>query len=342
MQSNNSLEVSPNIIEEADINYLQEFSKLPPLKVTTIHPADYVEMRKWLAEEYITWPRAPPTQSRSRAISHIHIETLPVIYENGHQFTVRVYSPTTENSKLRPALIMYHGGGWVHGFPEVDEEVAEFFASELYAVVINVGYRLAPEHQFPLPFNDCYHAVQWTIDNATEYKIDTNRIGLWGCSAGGNLAAAVALRDAKEHDTPRIRHVNLVVPVTCHPDVYPERLKTLGSSAHTDKDPSAQLAILKAVWDNYTGAKFAHPYASVLTTAPPTNHPPSHITVAGRDELRDEGIAYALHLRNAGIDTQLEIIPGVPHGITFPTTTEVARQFFRNQARVLDYALNFI
>lgn len=92
--------------------------------------------------------------------------------------------------------------------------------------------------------------------------------------------------------------------------------------------------------DKYAGAQYGHPYVSVLGTAPPPNHPPTHITVAARDLIRDEGIAYALQLRNAGIDTQLEIIPGVPHGITMPATTHAARQFFRNQARVLDCALN--
>lgn len=127
-------------------------------------------------------------------------------------------------------------------------ETAEFFASELRAVVINVDYRLAPENKFPIPLNDCYQAVQWTIDNAATYNINPDRIGLWGCSAGGNLAAAVALRDAKEHNIPRIRHVNLIVPVTCHPDLYPEVLKASGSSGRIDKDVIGQLAVLRAVW----------------------------------------------------------------------------------------------
>ncbi|KAJ4862654.1 alpha/beta hydrolase fold domain-containing protein [Trichoderma breve] len=342
MEHTNGSDVSQNIIEDADMNYMQELFKLPPSRIATIHPADHVEMRKWLTEEYITWPKTPPVEARSRAISKIHIQTVPVTYEDGNQFAVRVYDPEIKDSSPRPALIMYHGGGWVHGFPEVDEGTAEFFASELRAVVINVDYRLAPENKFPIPLNDCYQAVQWAIDNAAKYNINPDRIGLWGCSAGGNLAAAVALRDAKEHTVPRIRHVNLVVPVTCHPDLYPEVLKASRSSGRIDKDVVGQLAVLRAVWDNYAGVEFAHGYASVLKTEVPTNHPPCHITVAGRDGLRDEGIAYALHLRNAGIDTQLEIVPGVPHGITFPTTTLAARQFFRNQVRALDYALKTI
>jgi acetyl esterase/lipase len=78
----------------------------------------------------------------------------------------------------------------------------------------------------------------------------------------------------------------------------------------------------------------------VLLSHPPKNHPPVHIAAAGCDGLRDEGIAYALHLRNAGLDAQLEIIPGVAHGINVSPKTLVVGQFFRNQARVLNCALN--
>jgi acetyl esterase/lipase len=78
-------------------------------------------MRKWLAEEYMTLPRTPPTEARSRSTANIHTETIPTSYGDGNQFSVRVYNPTADDDGLRPALIMYHGGGWIHGFPEVDE-----------------------------------------------------------------------------------------------------------------------------------------------------------------------------------------------------------------------------
>jgi acetyl esterase/lipase len=124
--------------------------------------------------------------------------------------------------------------------------VADFFASELRAVIINVDYRLAPEHPFPAPLDDCYEAIQWTIDHAAEYKIDKDRIGLWGCSAGGNLAAGVALRDAMEHQVSRICHANLVVPVTCHPDLYPEELKMGGSSTLSGSEQHGK--VLRELW----------------------------------------------------------------------------------------------
>lgn len=96
--------------------------------------------------------------------------------------------------------------------------------------MLGIDYRLAPEAKFPIPGNDCFAAVDWTLKNAREYMIDTGRIGLWGCSAGANLAANVALRDSFENEVSRIRHVNLVVPITCHPSLYPPVLKSSNAS----------------------------------------------------------------------------------------------------------------
>lgn len=134
-------------------------------------------------------------------------------------------------------------------------------------MVVSVDYRLAPENQFPLPLDDCYEALQWTIDNAAAYNINRSRIGLWGCSAGGNLAAAVTLRDAKEHDQSRIRHVNLVVPATCHPDLYPEVLKTARSSSQIH---NSQTESIRVVWSKCT--ELYHYRLSIMSnTWPQTN-----------------------------------------------------------------------
>ena len=92
--------------------------------------------------------------------------------------------------------------------------------------------------------------------------------------------------------------------------------------------------------ETYCPTELSNPYTSVLQSIPPATHPSVHITVAGRDTLRDEGIAYAMHLRNHGVDTQLEIIPGVPHEIELATSTHANRQYLTNQVRALNYALN--
>ncbi|KIE00043.1 alpha/beta hydrolase domain-containing protein, partial [Metarhizium majus ARSEF 297] len=331
-----------SIIEAVDQDYIQGISKPPYANTALADPFDEKIARKWVDEVIMKFPRGPPADCHRRPLAKIAIKNVSIIYGSDATFRVRVYVPAVEDMQSvpsRPALIMYHGGGWIHGYPEVDEDLAIFFASELRAIVINVDYRLAPEHKFPLPLNDCYQAVQWTLDHAQEYSIDTARIAIWGCSAGGNLAAAVALRDAEEHKEPRIRHVNLVVPATCHPQLYPMTLKADESSSNKFGAGlgTAAAAILIG---KYAGDKSLNPHVSVLSADIPANHPPVHVTVAGRDFLRDEGIAYSLRIRDAGIDSQLDVVPGVPHGLLFPPTTHVARQFFRNQARILDYALN--
>ncbi|KJK77708.1 hypothetical protein H634G_07447 [Metarhizium anisopliae BRIP 53293] len=310
-----------SIIEAVDQDYIQGISKPPYANTALADPFDEKIARKWVDEVIMKFPRGPPADCHRRPLAKIAIKNVSITYgSDDATFRVRVYVPAAEDMQSVPNL-------------------AIFFTSELRAIAINVDYRLAPEHKFPLPLNDCYQAVQWTLDHAQEYGIDTSRIAIWGCSAGGNLAAAVALRDAEEHKESRIRHVNLVVPATCHPQLYPMALKADESSSNKFGAGlgTAAAAILIG---KYAGDKSLNPHVSVLSADIPANHPPVHITVAGRDFLRDEGIAYSLRIRDAGIDSQLDVVPGVPHGLLFPPTTHVARQFFRNQARILDYALN--
>lgn len=118
------------------------------------------------------------------------------------------------------------------------------------AIVISVDYRLAPEHPFPAAHNDCYEALGWIVDNAAQYQIDPKRIGIWGASAGANLAASIALRDSADNRASRIRIAGLAVPPVCHPSLYPSILKsksaspqrfTAGGAADTAADVLAQM-----------------------------------------------------------------------------------------------------
>ncbi|KAH6668432.1 alpha/beta hydrolase domain-containing protein [Halenospora varia] len=322
---------SPSIIEQIDMNYAESASILPLGDAAAFRNTDHIAMRQWLADVYTKFPSEPQAK-RVRTQVGVKITNVPITYGAENHFSIRVYDPSSEVHKgQRAALLMFHGGVWIHGVPQMDE-------------VINVDYRLAPEYPFPAPRDDAYEALNWTIDNAAAYNVDINRIGVWGVSAGGNIAASIALQDSTEHEVSRIRHMNLVVPVTCHPDLYPPVLKSESGSMQRypfGGDTGSSNAALKRLWRLYAGNKISDKYASVLLAKPPHNHPPVHITVGGVDGLRDEGIAYALLLRNSGIDTQLEIIPGVSHGITVSPSTFVARQFVQNQVRTLNYALNY-
>jgi hypothetical protein len=114
-----------------------------------------------------------------------------------------------------------------------------------------VDYRLAPEYPFPAPRDDAYEALNWAIGNAATYNIDTRRIGVWGISAGGNIAASIALQDSIEHEATRIRHLNLIVPVTCHPDIYPSVLKSKNGSMQRfpfGGEAGTSNAALKRLW----------------------------------------------------------------------------------------------
>lgn len=139
--------------------------------------------------------------------------------------------------------------------------------------MFSVDYRLAPENPFPLPHNDCYKALEWVLENASLYKVDTGRIGLWGCSAGGNLAAGVALRDSVEHEKSRIRHVNLVAPVTCHPDQYPSNLLTAGGSMEKfcPKGESKDFRVeLRKLWGKHPSVVITQIPCSHIQTCTPT------------------------------------------------------------------------
>lgn len=197
-------------------------------------------MRKWTTETYGNLPKRPLSK-RVRSEADIQITTVPITYGIDCSFSIRIYVPVAPEAETlsRPALIMFHGGGWMAGSAEGDDgkpfyglwqcekqklmanqEIAKFFASELRAVVCNVDYRLAPEFPFPESHNDAYETLNWVISNASTYHINTERVGVFGISSGANLAAGIAHRDCAENQSPRIRHLNLVVPVTCHPKYY--------------------------------------------------------------------------------------------------------------------------
>lgn len=221
------------------LTLFKEVSRLPLADAGAFRHSDHIATREWLRNVYAKLPHEVPTK-RVRPRVDVTITDTSVQYGEGDMFSVRIYDPQAdEDSALRPALLMFHGGGWIHGFPAMDEgtvpvegnltqmltcafpEFAKFIASEVRVVVAGVDYRLAPEYPYPTPRNDAYEALNWVIRNAKSYRVDINRIALWGISSGANLAASICLRDSEDHQTSRIKHASLVVPATCDPDYVP-------------------------------------------------------------------------------------------------------------------------
>jgi acetyl esterase len=219
----------------------------------------------------------------------------------------RVYTPPGEGSFA--TLVFFHGGGWVVGDLGHADVDCRCLCRDTGALVISVGYRLAPEDPFPAAVEDCYAALEWAAREAAGFGGDPERLVVGGDSAGGNLAAVVALA-ARERGGPAISHQVLIYPVTdCAFD-------TPSYEAFADGYWMSR-EDMRWVWECYIGEELAHaddPLASVLRAPDLTGLPPAVVVTAGCDVLRDEGNRYAKRLSEAGVPVTLLEYPGQIHG----------------------------
>ncbi len=243
---------------------------------------------------------------------------------------VRIYAPTEPSAAadgLRPALLDIHGGGFVVGSIEMEHGAAVQVVRHVGAVVVVVEYRLAPEHPFPAGVEDCYAALTWMHDHAAELGIDPARVAVGGQSAGGGLTAATVLL-ARDRGGPVVCFQFLGIPELDH------RLDTVSMRTFVDTPlwnrPNAELS-----WARYLGLTpgtppsghgQVSPYASPAIATDLAGLPPAYVTTMEFDPLRDEGIAYALRLLEAGVSVELHSFPGTFHGSGLVSTAAVSRR----------------
>lgn len=219
---------------------------------------------------------------------------------------VRVYTP--EGKGPFPVLLFYHGGGWVLGSINTHDEVPRSICHRSGAVVVSVDYRLAPEHKFPAPLDDCYAALTWVAEHAAEIGGDPGRLAVGGDSAGGNLAAAVAIK-ARDERGPKISLQALLYPVINHNfDTASYHQMTTGFGLTREG--------MQAFWRDYLAqpADGANPLASPLQAKDLAGLPPALIITAHFDVLRDEGEAYAARLAQAGVPVVCTRYTAMNHG----------------------------
>lgn len=219
---------------------------------------------------------------------------------------IRVYTP--EGTGPFPCLVYFHGGGWVIGDVEMTNAICRAMANRTGCVVVSVEYRLAPEHKYPVPLDDCYAATTWVAQNGADIGIDPSRLAVGGDSAGGNLAAAVSLR-ARDEDGPALAMQLLVYPVTDHS-------YDTGSYESNGKDYLLTTDMMKWFWDHYlnSDADGEQQYVSPLRATDLSNLPPATVFTAEFDPLRDEGEAYASLLDEAGVPVSHTRFDGQIHG----------------------------
>jgi len=224
---------------------------------------------------------------------------------------VRVYSPTSIEGQA-PALLWLHGGGYVLGSIDSEVPLMQLMAEGVGCVIVAVEYRLAPEHPFPAPLNDCYAALQWMMANTQQLNIDHKRIAVAGVSAGSGLAAALALmvRERGEYE--------LIFQLLFCP-MLDDR----------NDQPSTQFDLTGIAWDRHSNRKGWDAYLggqkpeSLPDYAVParvedlSNLPPAYIGVGSLDLFLDENMNYARRLMQAGVATELHIFPGGTHAFEF-------------------------
>ena len=221
------------------------------------------------------------------------------------EIPVRIYRPPGDG--LLPVVVYFHGGGWVIGDITSHDTVCHRLASGVPAVVVNVDYRLAPEHRFPAGVEDCDAATRWVSDHAADLGADPARLAVAGDSAGGNLAAVVARR-SRDRGGPPIAFQLLIYPAT-------DMTRSLAS--HTENGTGYLLETDTMTWflDHYLGGADARqPDASPLFAEDLSGLPPALVVTAEFDPLRDEGEAYAERLAEAGVAVTSSRYDGMIHG----------------------------
>ena len=235
------------------------------------------------------------------------VETVQVRATHG-AIPLRIYKPLTlPKTATAPGLVFYHGGGWVIGDLESHDVVCRQIATAAGIIVAAVDYRLAPEHKFPAAVDDSIAATNWVAANAAKLGIDASRLYVGGDSAGGNLAAVVAMH-ARDHHGPRIRGQVLVYPVT---DL------AMGHASHRDPDTGVLLTHVLMRWfrDHYLAdpAAIDDWRASPLRMANLKGLPPAFVLTVGVDPLHDEGDEFAARLKQAGVAVTHVDYPGQFH-----------------------------
>ncbi|MFB5189007.1 alpha/beta hydrolase [Alicyclobacillus fastidiosus] len=254
--------------------------------------------------------------------------------EGAPDVRLRVYKPIEAYTSM-PGVLWIHGGGFMLGNPEMNEGLCQRFVTEANCIVVSVDYRLAPEHPFPAPLEDCYAALTWFHEHADDLSVDRSRIAIAGASAGGGLTAGLALL-ARDRQGP---------PITFQMPLYPmidDRNITPSSHEITDPRVWNRESNLKG-WAAYLGTNGrgdVSQYAAPSRATDLSNLPPAYTCVGELDPFRDETIDFVTRLMRAGVSCEFHVYPGCFHGFeSMVPQAEVSQRAISEYVQALKRAL---
>lgn len=273
--------------------YLHELSEqgLPPLYRLSLQDA---------RETYrdLCVPDGPPDA--------VEAVTERVVPGPGGSIPIRVYTP--EGDGPHPALVFFHGGGWMLGDLETHDALCRALANATKCVVVATDYRLAPEHRFPAQLEDCYAVTRWVANNPETIGAKPERLAIAGDSSGATLAMGVGLL-ARDRDEPEIDYQVLAYPATDYAFDTDSYEKNAQGYFLTRKD-------MERFWNGYLRSELdgEHPYASPLRIQNLAGLPPAFVLTCGFDPLRDDGCELADRLSDAGVPTHHTRYEDMIHG----------------------------
>jgi acetyl esterase/lipase len=243
---------------------------------------------------------------------------------------VRVLSYTHRTGQGRPAYLHFHGGGYVLGSADIGDTSCKSMAETLGCVIVTVDYRLAPETIFPGNVEDCYAALRWLHEHASEIGADPSRIAIGGESAGGGLAAALALLARDRGEVPII-HQQLIYPMLddrSHDSSHPYAGEFVWTRGHSRFGWTSLLG-------HPPGRADVSPYAAAARAENVEGLPPAFISVGALDLFLEENLEYARRLTRAGVPVELHVYPGVFHGADMVAEARLTKKHARDQLEAL-------
>lgn len=243
-----------------------------------------------------------------------------------------LFLPKDEDKKLRPVVVVIHGGAWRSGDKKQLRMVAELFARRGY-VAAAINYRLAPKYSYPAQLDDCQRAVRWLRKNAKEFQIDPKRFGAAGASAGGHLSLLLGTRETRDDNDPELKGISS--KVQCVLSIFGPTDFTDERYVQASRNPVAGRALIEFVGKPYDEAPDLWKEVSPIHHVSPDDAP-TFIIHGDQDMLvpLEQSERFAEALKKAGIEVQIVVIKGMGHG---PTTPEQREEFMKAIEKAADF-----